>query len=82
MVERTAAFQQRLVIFIHKDDGAAAGIPVRNFKQSPKSLFDGYVLITVDGQFRIRLTDKNENCRIRRNNMPVIDYEKSGGSHV
>ncbi len=29
-------------------------------------------------KFPIRRTDKNENCRTKRNNAPVIDYSKAG----
>ena len=43
---------------------------------------DSAFIITEDGQFPIRMTDKNENCRTKRNNAPVIDYAKLGGSHV
>ena len=35
--------------------------------------------ILYDGQkFPIRRTDKNENCRTKRNNGPAIDYAKAG----
>ena len=30
--------------------------------------------------YPIRRTDKVENCRTKRNNLPVIDYSKTGGS--
>ncbi len=30
-------------------------------------------------RFPIRLTDKNDNCRTKRNNQPVLDYSKIGG---
>lgn len=43
---------------------------------------DSAVICTEDGQFPLRQTDKNENCRTKRNNAPVIDYAKMGGSHV
>ena len=31
--------------------------------------------------FPIRPTDKNENCRTKRNNTPAIDYSRIGGGH-
>lgn len=40
------------------------------------------VISTEDGQFPLRQTDKNENCRTKRNNTAAIDYSKLGGSHV
>ncbi len=43
---------------------------------------DSAFIITEDGQFQIRQTDKNENCRTKRNNASAIDYAKLGGSHV
>ena len=30
--------------------------------------------------YPIRRTDKVENCRTKRNNLPVIDYSKTGGA--
>lgn len=32
--------------------------------------------------YPIRVTDKNENCRTKRRNGPVLDYSKLGGTHV
>ena len=43
---------------------------------------DSAFIITEDGHFPIRQTDKNENCRTKRNNPSAIDYAKLGGSHV
>ncbi|MCR5371710.1 MAG: DDE-type integrase/transposase/recombinase [Clostridium sp.] len=43
---------------------------------------DSAVIITEDGQFQLRPTDKNENCRTKRSNSPVIDYARMGGAHV
>lgn len=39
--------------------------------------------IVFDGNhYPLRLTDKAENCRTKRNNGPTIDYSKIGGAHV
>ena len=36
--------------------------------------------ILTDGQkFPIRQTNRNENCHTKRNNLPVIDYSRTGG---
>ena len=43
---------------------------------------DSAVIITEDGQFPLRQTNKNENCRTKRMGGPVIDYAKMGGAHV
>jgi len=33
-------------------------------------------------KFPLRKTDRNENCRVKRNNLPVIDYSKAGDGNV
>ena len=43
---------------------------------------DSAVICTEDGQFPLRQTNKNENCRTKRNNTPSIDYSRLGASHV
>ena len=43
---------------------------------------DSAVICSEDGQFPLRQTDKNENCRMKRNNGPAIDYARLGASHV
>ena len=43
---------------------------------------DSAVICTEDGQFLLRQTNKNENCRTKRNNTPSIDYSRLGASHV
>ena len=43
---------------------------------------DSAVIIYENEHFPLRLTDKNENCRTKRQNGSVIDYSKLGGSHV
>ena len=43
---------------------------------------DSAVILFEGASFPLRMTDKNENCRTRRNNPVSIDYTKIGGSHV
>ena len=40
------------------------------------------VIIYDDERFPLRPTDRNENCRTKRQNGPSIDYSKLGGTHV
>ena len=42
---------------------------------------DSAAIFYENERFPLRITDKNENCRTKRNN-PSIDYSKIGGSHV
>ena len=43
---------------------------------------DSAVILFEGVSFPIRMTDKNENCRTKRNNPVGIDYTKIGGCHV
>jgi len=43
---------------------------------------DSAVIIYEDERFPLRPTDRNENCRTKRQNGPSIDYSKLGGNHV
>ena len=43
---------------------------------------DSAVILFEGVSFPVRMTDKNENCRTKRNNPVGIDYTKIGGSHV
>jgi transposase InsO family protein len=43
---------------------------------------DSAVIIYDDERFPLRPTDRNENCRTKRQNGPSIDYSKLGGTHV
>ena len=43
---------------------------------------DSAVIIYEDERFPLRPTDRNENCRTKRQNGPSIDYSKLGGTHV
>lgn len=41
----------------------------------------GHAFILSDGgHYPIRRTDRNENCRAKRENQPAIDYSKIGGA--
>ena len=42
---------------------------------------DSAVILFEGATFPIRMTDKNENCRTKRNNPVKIDYSKIGGEH-
>lgn len=44
----------------------------------PSDMASAFILF--EGQkYPIRKTDRNENCRTKRNNLPQIDYSKAGG---
>ena len=43
---------------------------------------DSAVIVCDGERFPLRLTDKNENCRTKRQNSPGIDYSQLGGTHV
>ena len=43
---------------------------------------DSAVILFEGVSFPLRMTDKNENCRTKRNNPVGIDYTKIGGCHV
>ena len=43
---------------------------------------DSAVILFEGVSFPVRMTDKNENCRTKRNNPVGIDYTKFGGCHV
>lgn len=47
----------------------------------PGEMDSAFILYEGD-RFPLRPTDRNENCRTRRQNGPAIDYSKLGGSHV
>jgi len=44
----------------------------------PDDMSSAFILYE-GGHYPIRPTNKNENCRTKRNNMPSIDYSKMGG---
>lgn len=37
-------------------------------------------ILSDGGHYPIRRTDRNENCRAKRENQPVIDYSRIGGA--
>ena len=43
---------------------------------------DSAMIVYEGERFPIRVTNKNENCRTKRQNGPSIDYSKIGGSNV
>ena len=45
--------------------------------------FDSAFILYEGQKFPLLKTDKNANCRTKRNNLPAMDYSKLGGSaHV
>jgi hypothetical protein len=44
----------------------------------PDDMSTAYILFD-DRKFPIRPTNRNENCRTKRENLPSIDYSKAGG---
>jgi hypothetical protein len=44
----------------------------------PDDMSTAYILFD-DQKFPIRITNRNENCRMKRENLPSIDYAKAGG---
>lgn len=55
--------------------GATVEIRFRPGEMDSATIFDG------EERHPLRPTDKNENCRTKRNN-PTIDYSRMGGAHV
>ena len=43
---------------------------------------DSATIVFEGKHYPLRLTDKVENCRTKRNNGPTIDYSKIGGYDV
>jgi len=45
--------------------------------------FDSAFILYEGKKYPLLKTDKNANCRTKRNNLPSVDYSKmGGGSHV
>jgi transposase InsO family protein len=44
----------------------------------PDDMGSAYILFD-EQKFPLRQTNRNENCRTKRSNLPVIDYSKAGG---
>lgn len=85
-------FLNRLYRKVRKDatvsiDKASYDAPMQFIDQTVEIRFrpgemDSAFILYEGARFPLRLTDKNENCRTRRQNGPAIDYSKLGGSHV
>ena len=85
-------FLNRLYRKVRKDatvsiDKASYDAPMQFIDQTVEIRFrpgemDSAFILYEGARFPLRLTDKNENCRTKRQNGPAIDYSKLGGSHV
>lgn len=85
-----ACFLNRVSRRVRKDatitiDNISYDVPMQFISQKvdirylPDGMEDAFILF--DGErYPIRRTDKNENCRTKRNNPVPIDYSKMGGS--
>ena len=84
-------FLNRVTRRVRKDatitiDRMSYDVPMQFIGQTVEIRFrpgepDSAVLFYEDERHPLRQTDRNENCRTKRNN-PVIDYSRIGGSHV
>ena len=52
-----------------------------DIRYRPSDMDSAFILFE-DKHYPLRVTNKNENCRTKRNNQPSIDYSKIGGSNV
>jgi transposase InsO family protein len=82
-------FYNRITRKVRKDstvtiDSVCYDVPMQfisakvDIRYLPDDMSTAYILC--DGKkFPIRRTDRNENCRTKRRNLPAIDYAKAGG---
>jgi hypothetical protein len=82
-------FYNRITRKVRKDstvsiDSVCYDVPMQfisakvDIRYLPDDMSTAYILY--DGQkFLIRPTNRNENCRTKRKNLPSIDYAKAGG---
>ena len=85
-------FLNRLYCKVRKDatvsiDKASYDAPMQFIDQTVEIRFrpgemDSAFILYEGSRFPLRLTDRNENCRTRRQNGSAIDYSKLGGRHV
>lgn len=86
------SFLNRIYRKVRKDstvpiDKVSYDVPMQFIDQKVEIRFlpgemDSAVIIYEGERFPIRVTNKNENCRTKRQNGPSIDYSKIGGSNV
>ena len=85
-------FLNRVTRKVRKDstisiDKVSYDVPMQFIDQKVEIRFrpgemDSAVIIYDNERYPIRVTNKNENCHVKRNNGPSLDYSKLGGSHV
>lgn len=86
------SFLNRIYRKVRKDstvpiDKVSYDVPMQFIDQKVEIRFrpgemDSAVIVYEGERFPIRPTNKNENCRTKRQNSPSIDYSKIGGSNV
>lgn len=85
-------FLNRIVRKVRKDstvsiDKVSYDVPMQFIDQKVEIRFrpgemDSAMIIYDNERYPLRVTDKNENCHVKRNNGPSLDYSKLGGAHV
>ena len=86
------SFLNRICRKVRKDstvpiDKVSYDVPMQFIDQKVEIRFrpgemDSAVIVYEGERFPIRPTNKNENCRTKRQNSPSIDYSKIGGTNV
>jgi hypothetical protein len=82
-------FYNRITRKVRKDstvtiDSVCYDVPMQfisakvDIRYLPDDMSTAYILFD-DQKFPIRITNRNENCRMKRENLPSIDYAKAGG---
>jgi transposase InsO family protein len=82
-------FYNRITRKVRKDstvsiDSVCYDVPMQfisakvDIRYLPDDMSTAYILFD-DRKFPIRPTNRNENCRTKRENLPSIDYSKAGG---
>jgi transposase InsO family protein len=82
-------FYNRITRKVRKDstvsiDSVCYDVPMQfisakvDIRYLPDDMSTAYILFD-DKKFPIRMTNRNENCRTKRENLPSIDYAKAGG---
>jgi transposase InsO family protein len=82
-------FYNRITRKVRKDstvtiDSVCYDVPMQfisakvDIRYLPDDMSTAYILFD-DRKFPIRATNRNENCRTKRENLPSIDYAKAGG---
>ena len=86
------SFLNRITRKVRKDatvsiDTVSYDVPMQFISQTvdiryrPSDMDSAFILFE-DKHYPLRVTNKNENCRTKRNNQPSIDYSKIGGPNV